>query len=331
MLNSNSFEVMMSNLKNCSTKKEKKSKKIRKFFSALFKKKHHSKSEIIENDNLSDISNCTDINAQEECYIKSSNKPFDTKSEATLYSLSNSSALSSTNDIYYNKINNPSNSSSYSSTNKNSINSNLTYISRSSFYSAPSVNSTILILSGNQIPLKLQGRYETTIPILNNVMAEQIRTRIPSLYKEAIHWKLLYSIDQHGLSLKTLYSNIKHAGPCVMAITTENDEVFGAFTSEPFDPSISNRYYGSGLSFIWKLNEHGNIDFFQAINSNQYYMLADNHFIAMGGGNGKFGFYLNENLIDGYISPCMTFDYNSNITENEKFECYGLEIWGFEF
>jgi len=357
MLYNNNFEEVINNLKDCS-KKEKKSKKIGKFFSGIFKKKQHSKSEIIVNDNLSDISNCTAINAPEECYIKSSNKPFDTKSEATLYSLSNSSALSSSNDTYYNKINNSSNSSSFSSINKNSTNSNITYtspndfyqrnnsqisetsinqkffnrnITRSSFYSAPSVNSTILIPSGNQIPLKLQGRHETTIPILNHVMAEQIRTRIPSLYKEAIHWKLLYSIDQHGLSLKTLYSNIKHAGPCVMAITTENDEVFGAFTSEPFDPTVSNRYYGSGLSFIWKLNEHGNIDFFQAINSNQYYMLADNHFIAMGGGNGKFGFYLNENLIDGYISPCMTFNYNNNITENENFECYGLEIWGFEF
>ncbi|ORX86268.1 TLD-domain-containing protein [Anaeromyces robustus] len=162
-------------------------------------------------------------------------------------------------------------------------------------------------------------------------MAEQIRTKIPTLYKEAIKWKLLYSIDQHGLSLKTLYSNIKHAGPCVMAITTENDEVFGAFTSEPFDPTVSKNYYGSGLSFIWKLNEQGNIDFYQAINSNQYYMLADKHFIAMGGGNGKFGFYLNENLIDGYISPCMTYNYDRDITESENFECYGLEIWGFEF
>jgi len=36
-----------------------------------------------------------------------------------------------------------------------------------------------------------------------------------------------------------------------MAITTENDEVFGAFTSEPFDPSISNRYYGSGLRLVF--------------------------------------------------------------------------------
>jgi len=354
--------IMINNIKDYSNKKVKKTKKIGKFFSELFKKKHHNKKDIeIENDNLSDISNCTTINSPEECYMKTSNRPFDTTSEATLYSSSSSSAISSTNDMYFNKINSstfPLNTHPYSNPQRNSSNSNVTYssandfyhrnnlqtydisssqkflnrnITRASFYSSPSASSTYIIPSGNLIPLKLEGRLESTIPILDNKMAEQIRTKIPSLYKEAIHWKLLFSIDQHGLSLKTLYSNIKHAGPCVMAITTENDEVFGAFTSEPFDPTISNRFYGSGLSFIWKLNDQKNIDFFQAINSNQYYMLADNHFIAMGGGNGKFGFYLNENLIDGYISPCMTYDYKSDIIENEKFECYGLEIWGFEF
>lgn len=362
-MSTKNFEtLMMNNIKDYSNKKEKKSKKIGKFFSELFKKKHHSKKDIvIENDNLSDISNCTTINSPDECYIKTLNKPFDTTSEATLYCSSNSSAVSSNNDIYFNKINSstfPSNNPPFLNINKNSSNTSVTYtsandfyhrnnlqtydissnqkflnrnITRASFYSSPSVSTPFIIPSGNHIPLKLEGRLETSIPILTNRMAEQIRTKIPSLYKEAIHWKLLYSIDQHGLSLNTLYSNIKHAGPCVMAITTENDEVFGAFTSEPFDPTISNRFYGSGLSFIWKLNDNGNIDFYQAISSNQYYMLADNHFIAMGGGNGKFGFYLNENLIDGYISPCMTFGYNSDITENENFECYGLEIWGFEF
>jgi hypothetical protein len=358
MPNNKSIEVKKNNIIDYSTKKERKSKKIGKFFSDIFKKKHNTKKEVIENDNISAISNCATINTSEECYIKTPNRHFDTTSEATLCSL-DSSAVSSNNDIYYNKINYstfPLGSAPFSNERKNSLSSSITYssanefyhrnnlqtldlpsnqklfnrnITRSSFYSSPSVSSATLIPSGSHIPLKLQNRLETTIPILNHYMAEQIRTRIPSLYKEAIYWKLLYSIDQHGLSLNTLYSNIKHAGPCVMAITTDNDEVFGAFTSEPFDPTISNGYYGSGLSFFWKLNEHGNIDFFQAISSNQYYMLADNHFIAMGGGNGKFGFYLNENLIDGYISPCMTFDYNSDITENEKFECYGLEIWGF--
>jgi len=310
------IKTQMKNIKEGSFKKEKKSKKIGKIFSDLFKKKHNNKKEVetIENDEISVVSNCATINTSEDCYIKPVlNKQYD--SETTLYSSTNSSIYgfnktlsptSSTNDIFYNKINsstfppvthndcNASCNLSYSSAtdfcNKNclSINdispkqnnlNNNRNITRASFYSTPPV-----IIPNNRIPLKLIERDETTIPILNNNMAEQIRTKIPNLYKEAIKWKLLYSIDQHGLSLKTLYSNIKHAGPCVMALTTENDEIFGAFTSEPFDPSVSNNYYGSGLSFIWKLNKHGNIDFYQAINSNRYYMLADKHFIAMGGG-----------------------------------------------
>jgi hypothetical protein len=353
------IKAKMNSTKDYSSKKEKKNRnKIGKFFSDIFKKKRSSKKDIIENDNLSDVSNCATVNAPDDCYLKQlQSKHLDSSSEATLFNSSNSSALSSTNDIYYHKINSstfPPNSSpiqidsdngsntitsanefyqnqlkTYDITAKqNFLNRNIT---RASFYSTPSYSYSNIIPSGDHIPLKLYERLETTIPIIDNKIAEQIRTRIPHLYKEAIKWKLLYSIDQHGLSLNTLYSNIKHAGPCVMAITTENDEVFGAFTSEPFDPDISKSYYGSGLSFIWKLNEQGNVDFYQAKSSNQYYLLADSHFIAMGGGDGKFGFYLNENLIDGYISPCMTFNYNSDIIENENFECYGLEIWGFEF
>jgi len=314
-------------------------------------------------------------------------KNYDLSSEATLYTSNASSVFTSTNDIYNTKINSSAYPNDFNPQNNIYSFDNISKqpflkhnITNASFYS-PS-KSPCIIPSGDQIPLKLEDRYDSTIPVINNRIAEQIRTRIPALYKEAIHWKLLYSIDQHGLSLKTLYSNIKHAGPCVMAITTENNEIFGAFTSEPFDPSISNNYYGSGLSFIWKVNDHDNVDFYQSMGgSNQYYMLADNHFIAMGGGyatillflllllllviyllkyhfikvrntkkkkkfiipinfnfflkyiirNGKFGFYLNENLIDGYISPCMTFNYDSSIIENENFECYGLEIWGFEF
>ncbi|ORX50753.1 TLD-domain-containing protein [Piromyces finnis] len=350
-------KTIMNNTKDRSSKYEKKNKKkIRKFFKNIFKKKSSSKKEDIEYDNLSDVSNCATINAPDEYNRKYSQlTQFDSSSEATII---NPSVTSSTNDIYYNRFNSstfPPNTSKIQnefdskgntitsanefyqhnqlkpfniSSNQNFLNSNIT---RASFYSIPSYSYSNIIPSGDHIPLKLIGRNELTTPIINNWVAEQIRTKIPHLYKEAIKWKLLYSIDQHGLSLNTLYSNVKHAGPCVMAIITDNDEIFGAFTPEPFDPTISKSYYGNGLSFIWKLNNRNNVDFYQSKNTNQYYMLADNHFIAMGGGNGKFGLYLNENLIDGYLSPCMTFDYNSNILENENFECFGLEIWGFEF
>lgn len=183
-------------------------------------------------------------------------KNYDLSSEATLYNSTASSVFTSTNDIYNNKVNSSTCLNDFNQQNNFYSFDNLSKqpffkhnITNASFYS-PS-KSTFIIPSGDHIPLKLEDRNDTTYPIINNRIAEQIRTRIPALYKEAIHWKLLYSIDQHGLSLKTLYSNIKHAGPCVMAIITENNEIFGAFTSEPFDPTISNSYYGSGLRLVY--------------------------------------------------------------------------------
>lgn len=271
-----------------------------------------------------------------------------TDSNQTLYNNNQQQQQQNSSSINIKYNNNNSNNNNYypsqsctssgfsSSGNEYTYSSATTNFShRTSFLSSPcssltSFNNFNILF--NRLPLNLEERYETTLPILTLDMAEQIRNKIPSLYKEAVHWKLLYSIDQHGTSLKTLYSNVRNAGPCVMALLTEENEIFGAFTSEPFDPTISNRFYGSGLSFLWKYNNQTKaIKFYEALSTNQYYMLADNKFIAMGGGDGKFGFYLNQNLINGYISPCMTYTYNDSIIENENFECYGLEIWGFEF
>jgi hypothetical protein len=38
-------------------------------------------------------------------------------------------------------------------------------------------------------------------------------------------WTLLYSLDQHGISLSTLYRKVKGKGPCVLAIKNANNEV----------------------------------------------------------------------------------------------------------
>lgn len=42
----------------------------------------------------------------------------------------------------------------------------------------------------------------------------------------AHEWRLLYSMDQHGSSLQTLFYNVqKHLGPCLLVIQTTDEEV----------------------------------------------------------------------------------------------------------
>ncbi len=45
-------------------------------------------------------------------------------------------------------------------------------------------------------------------------------------------WKLVYSTDQHGYSLKTLYRKVRHCGPIVLVAMDTSSHVFGAYASE---------------------------------------------------------------------------------------------------
>ncbi|ORX52072.1 TLD-domain-containing protein [Piromyces finnis] len=176
--------------------------------------------------------------------------------------------------------------------------------------------------------VNLKGRNEDTLPVLNDDLAEIIRCRLPNLLQEATTWKLLYSMNQHGATLSTLYRKIKNQGPCIIVLKSSEDEIFGAFITEAFDPS-NKGFFGTPECFLWKADKY-QFKKFSATHINQYFMVAESNFIAMGGGNGNFGFYLDEDIQFGYTSKCDTFE-NETLTKDNEFECYGCEIWGLEF
>lgn len=53
----------------------------------------------------------------------------------------------------------------------------------------------------------------------------QLRPHLPVRIRLASSWTLLYSLDQHGISLSTLYQKVKGKGPCILAVKDANDEV----------------------------------------------------------------------------------------------------------
>lgn len=54
----------------------------------------------------------------------------------------------------------------------------------------------------------------------------------------------MYSLEQHGASLNTLYSLTAEGGPCIIAIKSTDGDVFGVFCSESI--AIHHGYYGNG-------------------------------------------------------------------------------------
>jgi hypothetical protein len=96
--------------------------------------------------------------------------------------------------------------------------------------------------------IQLHGRATDTPPVLTKQIAEELGAFLPPLQKESNHWELAYSLDQHGISVNTLFQRAQEEGsPCVLVIQTHHGGILGAYLSEP--PQFRKGYYGNGTWF----------------------------------------------------------------------------------
>lgn len=117
-------------------------------------------------------------------------------------------------------------------------------------------------------PLQLGGYSpRTKTRVLTAELAEEIRVLLPARNQLYDNWTLVYSLEQHGASLATLYNNsatqISHSGSeertasrngYVLVVRDTSNKIFGAYVNEYFHPSTSQgsrRFYGNGDCFLW--------------------------------------------------------------------------------
>ncbi|KAI9787693.1 MAG: oxidation resistance protein 1 [Geoglossum umbratile] len=106
-------------------------------------------------------------------------------------------------------------------------------------------------------PLVLKG-YKSDTPasaqLLSRALAEEIRLLIPPILQLVEDWSLVYSLEQDGVSLATLYNKCENLqggkGGFVLVVRDESGGVFGSFLTNP--PSPGPHYYGTGECFLWK-------------------------------------------------------------------------------
>ncbi|XP_043916052.1 nuclear receptor coactivator 7-like isoform X2 [Protopterus annectens] len=138
-------------------------------------------------------------------------------------------------------------------------------------------------------------------------------------------WYLAYSTLVHGFSLKTLYRNLQQtSSPVLLVIRDTQNQIFGALTSHPLKPSDS--FYGTGESFLFTFNP--DFKFFPWSGDNSFFIKGDKDSIAIGGGSGYFGLWLDENLYHGRSNPCSTFN-NCILSKTDDFHVQDLEAWIF--
>ncbi|KAF4304965.1 oxidation resistance protein 1 [Botryosphaeria dothidea] len=60
---------------------------------------------------------------------------------------------------------------------------------------------------------------------------------------------------------------------------------------------------------------------------NDYMIFCEHGFLSVGGGDGHYGLWLDDNLENGISSSCPTFGNEPLSDEGEKFDVLGVELW----
>ncbi|KAL5597035.1 hypothetical protein BROUX41_006298 [Berkeleyomyces rouxiae] len=139
--------------------------------------------------------------------------------------------------------------------------------SRGSHYHAPKTTTTHHHQHHKRIPSPFQpppldpvvllGYKASTPPsarLLSTALAEEIRIMVPERLKLSEHWRIVYSLEQDGASLATLYNKARaYEGQRVGFVLVVRDSeggTFGGYLSEYPRPSPS--YFGNGECFLWR-------------------------------------------------------------------------------
>lgn len=215
----------------------------------------------------------------------------------------------------------------------------------------------------NQV--RLQGYApDTKTRVLTLEIAEEIRQLMPHRIQLHDTWELVYSLEQHGASLSTLYRSTEPPFDTlpgyVLVVQDRMHSIFGAYVNEGFRISKFKRYYGNGECFFWKFNEHkqdyeipnlddigedcsinsdvneanespnSNAPRFQAFpytGLNDFIIFSTPQFLSMGGGNGHYGLWLDSNLENGVSDRSLTFGNDPLSNNGTKFEIIAVEVW----
>ncbi|GAM83159.1 hypothetical protein ANO11243_011450 [Dothideomycetidae sp. 11243] len=226
-------------------------------------------------------------------------------------------------------------------------------------------------------PLTLSGWRDSTSHssrLLSKSIAEETRLLIPPRLQLVDEWRLIYSLEQNGTSLASLYGLCEQyrgkRGGFVLAIRDGEGGLFGAYLSDAPHPSA--HYYGTGECFLWRcfrlpflpdlaslppppsedtthlgrmttiadlsktssetsLSRRSShplrFKAFPYTGENDFTILCGHGYLSVGGGNGKYGVWLDDRMARGVSDSCPTFDNEPLSESGTKFDVLGVELW----
>ncbi|XP_040206312.1 nuclear receptor coactivator 7 isoform X9 [Rana temporaria] len=161
--------------------------------------------------------------------------------------------------------------------------------------------------------------------LLEDMHIKKLARRLPARV-QGYPWHLMYSLQVHGASLKTLYRNLGSLdSPVLLVVKDMDNQVFGAYATHPF--RVGDHYYGTGETFLFTFSP----DFkaFKWSGDNSYFINGDTASLALGGGGSGFGLWLDSDLYHGRSNSCGTFK-NDILSKKEDFVVQDIEVWTFK-
>ncbi|KAI8833217.1 TLD-domain-containing protein [Chytridium lagenaria] len=145
---------------------------------------------------------------------------------------------------------------------------------------------------------------------------------------------LVFTTKEHGYSMTSLFRLSRGRKPMILVIET-SDSIFGAFLPEawPEMDSARGQFYGTGECFLFTLSPYAKLypwvgRDLEDVDSSadpedlaeraerrieiertaSFFVMTTRKEITIGGGGGKFGIWLDEDLHRGTTETCLTFN-----------------------
>jgi hypothetical protein len=179
------------------------------------------------------------------------------------------------------------------------------------------------IQSTNRFVPKLDKNSE----ILSERQLRELHAHLP-YYHQFKNLKLLYTMSKDGCSLKTFYYKSEDVKNSILLIKDDNQNVFGAFVSEPFRIN-TQAFYGTGETFLFSFFKTERIHCFPSTGLNDYYIYSDDKIVCFGCSDNYFSLSLENDFMTGYSKTTQTYK-NPALSTKDNFFISKLELWTFE-
>jgi len=134
--------------------------------------------------------------------------------------------------------------------------------------------------------------------------------------------ELIFRATDNGYNIHTFYSKCEEYTEtyffCLIFVKTLEGQIFGCLIDEMPLSNSRNTFQGSFESFVFSLEPE--VASYKSTGNNEYHMLADLNYLAIGMGGDGPALRVDETLSTGWSYKCVTYDNQVLIDVADKFK-----------